>query len=189
MSEFSCPPCASEIQEADPWVTAWGLRVLVHLPRPLKPSLSLRASPQSCPPAAPLCTHVHVVLKGLGGYQVGGFLEVLAGRVEAVLLQIVLQQALLDQVLPHGLLSDKGNPAANVAKGWFEGGGVISQGVCSWGAVGARQGKGSWPKREAGRRESRWETLPFGTQQHKEAQWLSQVTWPGGGAGTDPRPA
>lgn len=40
MSQFSCPPCASEIQGADSWGTAWGLRALVHLLRPLGPSVS-----------------------------------------------------------------------------------------------------------------------------------------------------
>lgn len=64
--------------------------------------------------------------------------------VEVVTLQEVFQLAVLSQILPQGLLSDEGNPGA---KGWFGGGRIIRQKVCSWGAVEALERKESWPKR------------------------------------------
>ena len=105
----SCPPWASGIPDADPAVTAWGSGALAH--------------PPSCPVAGP-CTHIHVVFQGLGGYQGGRLIvEVLVGWVEGVLLQEVIQEAVLDQVLPQGLLLDEGNPVAEQLQrggGWQE---------------------------------------------------------------------
>lgn len=62
----------------------------------------------------PGATHIQVVLKGLIAYQGSGLGEVLAGRVVFVGLQEVLQLAILDQVLPQGLLPDQRDPVEHL---------------------------------------------------------------------------
>lgn len=87
------------------------LRALAHPPTPL----GLTEFGPS-PPSAPR-THIQVVLQGLGGHHGGSFFgEVLAGWVEGVLLQVFLQQAMLNQGLPQGLLSGEGDPVAEYLK-------------------------------------------------------------------------
>ena len=144
----SCPPWASGIPDADPAVTAWGSGALAH--------------PPSCPVAGP-CTHIHVVFQGLGGYQGGGLIvEVLVGWVEGVLLQEVIQEAVLDQVLPQGLLLDEGTP---VAEQLHRGGGVgrrkrnraRSRPVRCRGSL----GRPARERTKKGGRGGGWETLLF----------------------------
>lgn len=95
----------------------------------------LVASPSTCP-----FTHIQIVFQALSRIRGKGILgEVLGGPVEGVSLQIVLQQALLNQVLPQGLLSDQGDPRQNSGSYMIRGIGIKNQGSYLGDAAEARE--------------------------------------------------